>query len=215
MSLMAFGVGALHALDADHVMAVSSLAVRRPAPRECLTISVRWAIGHGATLMLIAAAFFILGHALPTNLGLHAERSVALLLVIIGLSVLFDLATKGARLRLHRHPGMRPHVHWIQPHNGHETGNNEAHGAVLVGALHGLAGSAPLMAMVPVGSRGSFGDGVLILLAFSVGVLMMMLLFGAAFGVVLERSRRGLVWLRAFAGSASMLVGGVIFSGTF
>ena len=89
------------------------------------------------------------------------------------------------------------------------------HGAVFVGALHGLAGSAPLLAVIPVSQQGNLTDGLMILLAFSMGVLLTMSLFGLALGLALARSARALNWVRGFAGSGSVLLGCAIFVGSF
>jgi len=216
LCLAALGVGALHALDADHVMAVSGLASRRPSLRAALRIAGRWALGHGVTLLGLGTLAWWLGSALPEGFPLLAERLVALLLCAIGLRVLADLYGRGARLRVHRHPGMRPHLHWVLPETNHEThhGTSKEHGAVLVGVLHGAAGSAPMLALAAAGAQGSLVLTLTIVLAFSLGVLAMMLLFGGVLGRVVEREEP-LAWLRALAGSGSVLLGVGILLGTF
>lgn len=213
--LAALGVGALHALDADHVMAVSGLASRRPNLPACVRITVRWALGHGLTLFVLGVVAWWLGRALPGGFSLLAERAVALLLCAIGVRVLADLYSRGARLRVHRHPGMRPHVHWVLPEENHESvsGTATEHGAVLVGMLHGAAGGAPMLALASAGAQGSLALTAAIVLAFSIGVLAMMLVFGGVLGRVIEREEP-LAWLRALAGSGSVLLGGGILLST-
>jgi hypothetical protein len=225
--IAALGVGALHALDADHVMAVSGLASRRPTLRACLSVAWRWSLGHGATLALLGGAVWWAGSALPAGFALLAERVVSLMLCGIGVRVLLDLYHRGARLRVHRHPGLLPHVHWVLPESNHERhhGTSREHGAVLVGALHGAAGSAPMIALASAGARGSLGVTLAIVLAFSLGVLAMMLLFGGLLGQLIARdtppyhspqalnspqalsSPRALASLRALVGSGSILLG--------
>ena len=216
LCLAALGVGALHALDADHVMAVSGLASRRTTLRASLRIAWRWALGHGATLLGLGTLAWWIGGALPEGFPLLAERLVAALLCGIGLRVLVDLHRRGARLRVHRHPGMRPHVHWVLPDASHEThhGTPKEHAAVLVGVLHGAAGSAPMLALAAAGARGSLSLTLTIVLAFSLGVLAMMLVFGGILGRLVEREEP-LAWLRAVAGSGSILLGASILIGTF
>ena len=48
---MGFGLGLLHALDPDHVLAVANLNDARAGRRGSLAFSARWALGHGAALM--------------------------------------------------------------------------------------------------------------------------------------------------------------------
>jgi cytochrome c biogenesis protein CcdA len=215
LCLAALGVGALHALDADHVMAVSGLASRRTTLRASLRIAGRWALGHGATLLGLGTLAWWIGSALPEGFPLLAERLVAVLLCAIGLRVLADLYGRGARLRVHRHPGMRPHIHWVLSDTNHERqgGTSNEHGAVLVGVLHGAAGSAPMLALAAAGAQGSLLLTLTIVLSFSLGVLTMMLLFGGILGRLVEREEP-LAWLRAVAGSGSILLGGSILLST-
>ena len=214
--LVAFGLGALHALDADHVMAVSGLAMRRTAPARCVQLGARWAVGHGVTLLTLGLLCYAIGHALPDHWHVYAERAVAVLLCAVGVTVLTGLATGGARLRLHHHPGMTAHLHWVPAGKHHERDDAaDNHGAILIGALHGMAGSAPMLALIPTGQRGDVAGAVLVLAAFSVGVLLAMSLFGLAVGFAAERSERAIPWLRGLAGSGSVVLGCAIFSGSF
>ncbi|MGR9089321.1 MAG: urease accessory protein UreH domain-containing protein [Gammaproteobacteria bacterium] len=216
LPLVAFGIGALHALDADHIMAVSSLAMRRSAPARCIQLGARWAAGHGVTLLTLGLLCYALGHALPEHWHVYAERAVAVLLCAVGMTVLAGLATGGARLRLHDHPGMAAHLHWVSARTQHERDDAaDNHGAMLVGALHGTAGSAPMLALIPAGQQGDAGSAVLVLAAFSVGVLLAMSLFGLAVGFTVERSERALPWLRGLAGGGSVMLGCAIFTGSF
>lgn len=214
--LVAFGVGALHALDADHIMAVSGLAMRRTAPARCLQLGGRWAIGHGITLLALGLLCYAIGSALPDHWHVYAERAVAVALCAVGAAVLGGLANGGARLRLHHHPGMRPHLHWVPAGAQHER--NDAlgnHGALLIGAMHGMAGSAPMLAVIPAGQQGDVGAGVLVLAAFSLGVLLTMCLFGFFVGFAAARCESALPWLRGLAGSGSVVLGCAIFAASF
>lgn len=214
--LLAFGIGALHALDADHIMAVSSLAMRRTAPARCVQLGARWAVGHGITLLALGLLCYAIGHTLPDQWHVYAERIVAVLLCAVGMAVLTGLATGGARLRLHRHSGMVAHVHWVPADAQHERDDAaDNHGAVLIGALHGMAGSAPMLALIPTGQRGDVGGAVLVLAAFSIGVLLAMSVFGLAIGFAAGRYERAIPWLRGLAGSGSVVLGCAIFTASF
>ena len=61
----------------------------------------------------------------------------------------------------------------------HAGGHNRAnHAPILVGMMHGLAGSAPALALVPVVAHGQLWMALTYLVLFSVGVLLAMLVFG-------------------------------------
>jgi nickel/cobalt exporter len=208
--LLGFGLGLVHALDADHVMAVSALASLRPGLRTSLSFAARWALGHGGFLLAVGAVAFALGVAVPPAFSRTAETAVGILMVGLGSLVLFDLRRRRAHLHYHQHDGLPPHAHWhthgegaVSAHAGDP--HRHRHGAVLVGALHGAAGSAPLLALVPAVAQGSAAVGLAYLLCFGVGVFASMLVFGGLFGALVERAlRSGRVWpLRAVqSGSA-------------
>lgn len=186
---LAFGLGMLHALDADHIMAVSGLASTRPGLRTSLAFCGRWAIGHGLSLSAIGMSVLLLGMAIPTRLSAYAEQLVGVVLVAIGVWVLVDLLRKRAHVHFHRHESLPPHAHWHQheatpglPSGGH--GHRHGHRAVMVGMLHGTAGSAPLLALLPLARLGSPWWGVLYLLVFGLGVILSMLIFGGLLGGV-------------------------------
>ena len=86
--LLALGLGMLHALDADHIMAVSALTAKRPNVSSCMRFCSHWATGHGLALFSIAAGVFVLGAAIPETLSHWAETIVGAVLIIIGCSVL-------------------------------------------------------------------------------------------------------------------------------
>jgi nickel/cobalt exporter len=188
---LGFGLGLVHALDADHVMAVSALATSRPRLGECLRFALRWALGHGGTLLLVGGAAFALGLAIPASFARGAELAVGLVMIGLGAWVLRDVLRQCAHLHVHRHDGVPDHAHWHThaPHGSHAAdAHRHGHGAVLVGALHGTAGSAPLLALLPAVAEGSAALGLAYLVAFSAGVLVAMLAFGGLFGALLQRA---------------------------
>lgn len=182
---LAFGLGLLHALDADHVMAVSGLASSRPGLRTSLAFCARWAVGHGLSLVMIGSAVLLLGVAVPTELSAVAESLVGVALIAIGAWVLWTLAAQGIHLHFHRHEGLPRHAHWHKhdfSHNHERNVHRHGHGTVMVGVLHGTAGSAPLLALIPLAQIGSPWIGLAYLALFSGGVLVSMLLFGGLLG---------------------------------
>lgn len=211
---LAFGLGMLHALDADHIMAVSGLASTRPGRRSALAFCARWAVGHGLTLLSIGGAVLLLGMAIPERLSAAAENLVGVVLVVIGAWVLWDLWRRRVHVHYHAHEGHVPHAHWHEhTHRAHTHG----HGAVLVGVMHGTAGSAPLLALLPLGQHGTPWLGLAYLLIFGIGVLTTMLLFGGLLGALFERlSRSGdrvFRLTRALVAVSSMGFGAVLLHG--
>lgn len=183
MLSLAFGLGMLHALDADHIVAVSGLASSRATFRDTLRFCLRWSLGHGLTLLLIGMAVLVLGMAIPAALSRFAEEAVGFVLIAIGLYVLWDLLRHRAHIHFHAHNGFARHAHWHR-HGDDRVSHRHQHSAVMVGMLHGTAGSAPLLALLPLSAQSHPWYGVAYLLTFGVGVLLSMLLFGGVLGAV-------------------------------
>lgn len=182
---MAFALGMVHALDADHVAAVSGLSCTGSSWKNSLRFCTRWALGHTAALLLIGAAVLFLGMAIPQPVSAWAEKLVGLALILIGSWVLLDLWRKQAHLHFHAHDNMPKHAHW-HTHDAHEQQHADHHQhdhtPIMVGALHGTAGSAPLLAVLPLSQMPSPWMGFFYLLLFGAGVLIAMLIFGGALG---------------------------------
>ncbi|MFO7602378.1 MAG: sulfite exporter TauE/SafE family protein [Gammaproteobacteria bacterium] len=191
---LAFGLGMLHALDADHIMAVTSLAGTRKGLGASRRYCLHWALGHGAMLLIAGVALFLLGRAIPAHVSHVAEVLVGVVLVVIGVMVVRDIRRKRAHIHFHQHDNLQPHAHWHRHEatTGHPpSSHRHAHKAVLFGMLHGLAGSAPLLALLPISQLSSPVKGLMYLLLFALGTLLSMLLFGGLLG-------GALAWLHAY-----------------
>lgn len=218
---LAFGLGLVHALDADHVAAVAGFAGMRGGRAAAVRYALKWALGHGGTLLVIGAAAYGLGLAIGPRASALAEQAVGLILALIGIGVLYRLRRERLHAHFHAHDGRDPHLHWHAHAAGRDSARDSresphrhhAHAPVLVGLVHGLAGSAPLLALLPVTRYGAW-MGVSWLLLFSLGVLLAMLAFGGVLGVLTSRlarrSERALTGLRAAIGVAALGLSGVL-----
>jgi len=179
---MALGFGLIHALDADHLLAVSGLSgMRRDSLSQGTRFCLRWAVGHGSSVLLIGSLVVLAGMAIPDTMSGVAEQLVGLMLLVIGVMLLLDLARQKNSLYIHRHDSLPVHVHLensktINPLYKHR------HGSVMVGLLHGVAGSAPLLALLPVSQAASPQVAMLYLVVFCLGVLIAMLIVGGLLG---------------------------------
>lgn len=219
---LAFGLGLLHALDADHIMAVSGLASTRPGLRSSIKFCAHWAIGHGLTLLSIGAGVFLLGMAIPTRLSEYAEHLVGAVLIAIGVWIIWQLARQKAHLHFHRHDDLPRHAHW-HVHTKHiaediHQRHSHDHSAITVGILHGTAGSAPLLALLPLAKMGSPWIGMGYLAVFGLGVIAAMMLFGGLLGGVytwLSRRGEGIIRiLRATVALSSISFGAYLIYGS-
>ncbi len=187
---LAFGLGLLHALDVDHLLAVSGLSgVRSRNMKHSLSFSVRWALGHGSSVLLLGSLVLFFGMAVPEQFSSIAERLVGFMLLGIGLMLLLDWSRKRSSLTMHRHDNIPLHVH-MDPGKPFNPLHSHKHGTVLVGLLHGAAGSAPLLLLLPMANMSSPIMGMGYLLLFSVGVLLSMVVFGGLLGNVFARLQK-------------------------
>lgn len=213
-----FGLGLLHAFDADHVMAVSTLSSERPGMARTLRFCASWAIGHAGVLVLTGLLLFGLGVALPAALVEGAEAGVGVVLMVMGAWCLWQLRLQRAELTTHAHPrpgqpGHAVHTHWHHRNHPQQPLTEGAHRPLLVGILHGLAGSAPALALVPVLVKGQLILALGYLLLFSLGVLLAMLSFGLLLNQIQQQlkhySQSVFEVLRYLTASGAMVLGGV------
>jgi len=125
-------LGMRHATDADHVVAVTTIACRERTTRGALLIGALWGLGHSVTLLLVGGAIVLFGAVIPPRLGLWLEMAVALMLVVLGLLNL----TRGFRA------GSRG------PHSHRPGGLDRRARPLAIGVVHGLAGSAAIALLV-------------------------------------------------------------------
>lgn len=224
--LLAFGLGWLHAFDADHVTAVSVFATRGAGALQGVRAGLRWSTGHGAALLVVGTGALALGRALPESWSRIAERVVGLSMIALGLFVAFELLRRRAHIHVHVHDGLLPHAHWHghpQPHpSGVAVRHAHSHGALFLGALHGLAGAAPVIVLLPM-AKSSLVAAAIGLVFFGIGVTAAMVVVSALAGHLAARlarrgnrsagARRGLHWLRGLGAASSVAVGCWLFLG--
>lgn len=186
-----FLLGLRHALDADHLAAVSTVLAERPSMRASGLVGFWWGVGHTLTLMLVGAVVLVSGVHIPEPFALLAESGVGLLLVVLGGTLALKLFRERWHLHRHVHDG-EPHVH-LHSHHRHED-HAHPHWArqslrpLLIGMAHGVAGSAALM-LVIVSNTSGIGQGLLYIAVFGFGSIAGMLVIGLTLSVPVIYSR--------------------------
>lgn len=179
---LGFLLGARHALDADHVAAVSTILSERPSLKMSGVIGFCWGFGHTAMLLAIGLVILLLNLTIPERVTQAFEFGVGLMLVLLGGSLAATLVRDRWHVHTHRH-GAETHVHL----HSHQLSAEHRHGHWLqisvkpfvVGMVHGLAGSAALALMVLSTVRTPW-EGVGYILVFGMGSIVGMMVLGTA-----------------------------------
>jgi ABC-type nickel/cobalt efflux system permease component RcnA len=205
--------GGVHVVTgADHLAALLPLSIGRR--RGAWVLGARWGLGHSLGVLVIGALAVALKERF--DLGLveaWGERLVGVLLIAIGLLGL----RRALRLTLHTHPhehGAEPHAH-LHLHTGSEqthgpeshagTAPRHGHTAFFAGTLHGVAGTAHLLGVLPALALPGFLASGAYLLAFAAGTIAAMAGFAATVGEGSARMARGPALLRPLLCAASIV----------
>jgi high-affinity nickel permease len=234
-----FFLGMRHATDPDHVIAVSTIVSRERSIAKAGFIGILWGCGHTLTIVAVGAAIILFGLAIPARAGLTMEFSVGLMLILLGvlnltgamkwISEKFSTAhprVTGEHAHLHEH-GSRVHFHWhshapAAEHHGDSLpapgwlrrpfaslGLFHALRPLLVGIVHGLAGSAAV-ALLVLSTIKDPKWAVLYLLIFGIGTIAGMMLITAAIALPFSLAGSRFAWL-----NRSFVVGSGLVSLSF
>lgn len=222
--ILGFILGLKHALDADHLVAVSTIVSERKGFLSSSIVGALWGIGHTTSLLIAGLIVIALHVQIPEKFAALMEFAVAGMLVFLGVRVLWRLL-RGGTLHLHLHT--HDHHHHSHPHlhpHGHEQdhahepsfiqrlalhiGNGKR--SIFIGMVHGMAGSAALMlivlATIPSASLAFLYIGVFGIGSIG-GMLIMSTLVGIPFVLTAQRSDKLNATVRGISGVVSVVFG--------
>ena len=201
--LLGFFLGMRHATDADHVVAVTNIVSQQRTIRSAAWTGIFWGIGHSLTVLLVGGAIACFGFVVTERLGLSFEFSVAIMLIVLGL---LNLHAAFRGFGEAREPGV-DHAGenaWL----GRWLGKLSAGSALrplLIGVVHGLAGSAAAALLVLPLMRDATG-AIFYLLVFGAGTIAGMMLITAAIAMpVRYAAGRSAAWHRLLGGLAGAM----------
>jgi hypothetical protein len=160
-------VGIFHAFDADHIVAMATLVNQKSKKKQVLKYAMKWGSGHGGVLLILACLLAFVGIELPAWFVHYSEIMVGILLVYLGI-----------RLWLFLKDNKRSCVQNSSINIGQKDVRHD-HAPLFIGMLHGVAGSAPVLALLPNMLESQF---LLHIGLFSFGCLLGMFCFGVALG---------------------------------
>ncbi len=222
-----------HATDADHVIAISTIVTRQRSMRSAALIGALWGVGHTLTVMLVGGAIILFTITIPPRLGLAMEFAVGVMLVLLGF---FSLTGMNQWIRDNLAPGSSMHGH-THAHGDYAHSHLHGHGItghghneeqtpqawldrklgsvgvyqlarpVVVGIVHGLAGSAAVALLVLAAIDDAWW-GMVYLFLFGVGtvagMMMITVAIAAPFAYSTGRYPRFNAYLRVASGLLSL-----------
>jgi hypothetical protein len=197
--LAGISAGVIHALSGpDHLSAVAPLVINERSRRW--RMGLFWGIGHSLGVWIIGLIALVLRGFLPIeSLSSWSERLVGVVLIGVGLWGL-------RRAFAARLPA--PHVHDAEDPGKRRPGR----AAVLIGGLHGLAGSSHIVGLLPALAFPTRADSAAYVVGFGLGAILGMTAFSTTFGMfahrITGRGVRAYQTLLACFSAAAILVGG-------
>lgn len=207
VNLLALGLllGLRHALDADHVAAVASLASRKQNLSDTIKQGTAWGIGHTVTLLLFGSTVILLDTVMPDYLAQKLELAVGIMLIILGGDVLRRVLRSKLHFHTHKHDNGDTHFHAhthegqaFYPHKNlvHEHCHSKAFPlrALAVGFMHGMAGSAAVI-LLTFDAGTTPLQGMLYILLFGIGSMIGMALLSIVITLPMRLFAKQLTWV--------------------
>ena len=186
--------GLKHAMEVDHVVAVSTIVSQHKNVFHSALVGALWGAGHTASLLVIAAIVLTLRVAIPETVSGWLEFGVALMIIGLGLSALWSALRKSGDVHVHQHSHdgvSHTHIHFHETETRHQPPSHAQHShavsrigwkPVLIGMVHGLAGSGALTLLVLTQISSSL-VGFLYVGTFGLGSIVGMLLMSGLIGL--------------------------------
>jgi nickel/cobalt exporter len=230
--LLGLFLGMRHSTDPDHIVAVSTIVSRQRSIRSSATIGLLWGLGHTLTIFLVGSAIIIFGVVIPPRLGLSMEFCVALMLILLGVLNLTGVmrwitehftpmkrvaaSQPAASLdRIFENPGntnqrVPGSIELFLDRTIGKLGLYQTIRPLVVGLVHGLAGSAAVALLVLSTIKSPLWSTAY-LLVFGFGTMVGMMLMTAAISIPLVYTGKKFSkinrQLTAISGLASMAFG--------
>jgi ABC-type nickel/cobalt efflux system permease component RcnA len=221
--LLGFLIGMRHAMEADHLAAVATIATRHNLSlRDGIRHGLVWGLGHTITLFLFGSVVIWMDTMISEQVAGYLELAVGFMLLLLGGDVLRRVIRDRVHYHIHRHQeeGLHFHAHSHAGDAAHEQSRHEHDhpGAfpfrtLMIGLMHGMAGSAALI-LLTMETVDSIWAGLGYMLLFGIGSMIGMALLSIVISIPMRASAKSLTWmhnsLQALIGLLTCGLGGVI-----
>jgi len=206
---LGFLIGLRHALDPDHLAAVSTLVVEQPKRWRAAFLGAWWGVGHSVALIAAGALLLAWRAQLSQRWAQMFELGVSVMLIGLGIRSLLRRSLGGGGSPAPHAHGDRVHSHRVDAGHFHLRSWTVARRPFLVGLVHGLAGTGAITALALASMPNAIAALAYIAL-FALGSIGGMALLTGVAGIPIERlARRPAAHATVIAcvGAASLLVG--------
>ena len=179
-------LGMRHSTDADHVVAVSTIVSKQRSIRQAGLIGTIWGLGHTLTIFAVGSLIILFGVVIPPRLGLSMEFSVALMLILLGVLNLTGVMQRlTSYLTRNRKPVLAlDKAETLLDRTVGRFGLYQCVRPLVIGIVHGLAGSAAV-ALLVLSTIHSPVWATVYLLIFGAGTMLGMMCMTAVMAVPL------------------------------
>src|SRR6185503_12346099 len=184
--------GLKHATEVDHVVAVSTIVSQQRNVWRSTLVGAMWGAGHTASLLITGVLVLTLRIAIPERVSHWLEFAVALMIIGLGAIALWRSLAKRSDVHVHEHSHdnvSHVHIHFHETATRHEEARPHNHAVsavgikpVLIGAVHGLAGSGALTLLVLTQIQSAW-VGFFYLAVFGLGSILGMILMSGLIGL--------------------------------
>ena len=188
--LVGFILGMRHALEPDHLAAVSTLVSEQRGAARGAILGAFWGLGHTISLFVVGVLLALLETQMPARLADFFELGVAVMLLTLGARAIARSLRQGGLGHDHAHSHGGPeHEHGGPDDHVHVFRWTLARRPLLVGLVHGLAGSGALTALV-LASLPGIAARLLYIALFGIGSVCGMAVLSGLAGFPLARLSR-------------------------
>ncbi len=215
--MLGFVIGLYHAVEADHLAAVSAIVSEKKNAFVSMFVGGLWGLGHTISLLVVGILVIFLKVQISKTLGSYLEAAVGVMLVLLGINAIRKIfANEKIHAHIHEHDG---HAHTHLHTHKEEAVEASHHGlsprSVIVGMVHGLAGSAGLMLLV-LPTISSPGLALAYILIFGIGSIAGMMVMSLLISLPVTLTANRFQWanksVRVAAGLFSLIWGALLIN---
>lgn len=188
LSILGFGflLGLWHAKDPDHLAAVSTIVAEKKNLLTSMIVGGYWGAGHTLAILIVGALVIFLKLQISETMEARLEALVGVMLVVLGINALRKLFQQSKiHVHTHEHDGVKhTHLHTHEDEKKEESHHIERFSprSVIIGMVHGLAGSAGVMLLV-LPTIDTPAVALLYIVLFGIGSIAGMMLMSLLIGL--------------------------------